>query len=167
MRPPKSFPEGTAERMKVLLRQARSLDDHRRIQAVLMRASGTSSPRAIAEVTGLSFNTVRLIHSRFLREGESFLLDRPGRGGRRRLLLDEPARKELLADFRESAATGGLIEVSSIKRAYERKVGHPVALSTVTRLLSAEGWRKVVPRPSHPKKNPDSEASFKKSSRRS
>ena len=167
MRPPKSFPEGTAERMKVLLKGSKTLDEHRRIQAVLMRASGTSSPKTIAEVTGLSFNTVRIIHSRFLREGESFLVDRAGRGGRRRVLLSEEKRAKLLDGFREKAAAGGVVEVSAIRRAYEKAAGHPVALTSVYRLLAAEGWRKIVPRPSHPKKNPESEAAFKKSSRKS
>jgi transposase len=167
MRPPKSFPEGTADRMKVLLRQTKSLDDHRRIQAVLMRASGTSSPALIAGVTGLSLNTVRIIHSRFLREGEGFLVNRAGRGGRRRALLSVAQRERLLDGFREKAAVGGVVEASSIKRAYEKAVGHPVALTSVYRLLAAEGWRKIVPRPSHPKKNPESESAFKKSSRKS
>lgn len=167
MRPPKDFPEGTADRMKVLLRQTKSLDDHRRIQAVLMRASGTSSPATIAEVTGLYLNTVRIIHSRFLREGEAFLINRAGRGGRRHALLSVAQRARLLDGFREKAAAGGVVEVSSIKRAYEKATGHPVALTSVYRLLAAEGWRKTVPRPSHPKKNPESESAFKKSSRKS
>ena len=165
MRPPKSFPEGTADRMKVLLRQTKSIDDHRRIQAILMRASGTSSPKVIAEVTGLSLNTVRIIHSRFLREGEGFLVNRAGRGGRRRALLSVAQRERLLDGFREKAAVGGVVEASSIKRAYKTTIDHPVALSSVYRLLAAEGLRKIVPRPSHPKKNPESESEFKKSSR--
>ncbi|MBK9990084.1 MAG: winged helix-turn-helix domain-containing protein [Verrucomicrobia bacterium] len=31
--------------------------------------------------------------------------------------------------------------------------GHPVAPSTVYRLLAKAGWRKIVPRPSHPKRS--------------
>lgn len=167
MRPPKSFPAGTSERMSVLLKSARSLDEYRRIQAVLMRSLGTSSPQEIARSTGLTVNTVRIIHSRFLREGEACLVNRPGRGGRRRGTLTEAQGKRLLAEFSEKAAGGGVVEISAVKRAYEKLAGHPVASSTVYRLLATEGWRKVVPRPSHPKKNPQSEADFKKSMRRS
>jgi len=69
MRPPKDFQPGTAVRLKELLKQAGSVADQRRIQAVLMRALDASPPERIAEVTGLSVATVRVIHSRFLREG--------------------------------------------------------------------------------------------------
>jgi len=41
-----------------------------------------------------------------------------------------------------------------------------VAASTVYRLLERAGWRKVAPRPSHPRKDPAAEEAFKKSSRR-
>lgn len=64
-----------------------SAADQRRIQAVLMRALDASPPARIAEVTGLSVATIRVIHSRFLREGESWLVNRPGRVGKRRSLL--------------------------------------------------------------------------------
>ncbi len=71
MRPPKEFPLGAAERLKVLLKQAATVADQRRIQAVLMRALNPSPPSLIAGVTGLSVATVRILHSRFLRQGES------------------------------------------------------------------------------------------------
>lgn len=167
MRPPKQFPEGSVAALKALLKQARTLNDYRRIQAVLMRASGSSTPVEIAQATGLTVNTVRIIHSRFLREGIAFLVNRPGRGGRRRSILSEQEKQEFLARFCADAAKGGVVEASAIKRAYEERVGHPVAASTIYRMLAAAGWRKIVPRPSHPKKNPESEAEFKKSSRHS
>lgn len=57
--------------MMVLLKQAETVADQRRIQAVLMRALDSSPPNHIAAVTGLSVATVRILHSRFLREGGS------------------------------------------------------------------------------------------------
>ena len=88
MRPPKPFPPGSVQRLQQLLKTAATVAEQRRIQAVLIRALDASPPLRIAQVTGLSVNTVRVLHSRFLREGEAFLVDRPGRGGRRRALLD-------------------------------------------------------------------------------
>lgn len=166
MRPPKEFPPGTAMRLKELLRQARSVADQRRIQAVLMRALDASPPERIAEVTGLSVASVRVIHSRFLREGEACLVGRPGRGGRRRTLLTEPQAKRLLDAHAAAAARGEVIEAGRFRRDYEALVGHTVAASTVYRLLARAGWRKIAPRPSHPRKDPAAEAEFKKSSRR-
>lgn len=166
MRPPKEFPPGTAMRLKELLRQSRSVADQRRIQAVLMRALDASPPERIAEVTGLSVASVRVIHSRFLREGEACLVGRPGRGGRRRTLLSEPQARRLLDAHAAAAARGEVIEAGRFRRDYEAMVGHKVAASTVYRLLARAGWRKIAPRPSHPRKDPAAEAEFKKSSRR-
>jgi len=150
--------------MKELLRQAGSVADQRRIQAVLMRALDASPPERIAEVTGLSVTTVRVIHSRFLREGEACLVGRPGRGGKRRSLLTRAQAEQLLARHAAAAARGELVEAGAFRRDYEALVGHKVAASTVYRLLSRAGWRKIAPRPSHPRKDPAAEASFKKSS---
>ncbi len=166
MRPPKDFPADTARRMKVLLLQTKDVGEQRRIQAVLMRASDALPPTKIAELTGLSVHTVRVLHSRFLREGEDCLVGRPGRGGRRRTLLTDNQAKTLLESHAPTAAQGGIVVANVIKRDYERLVGHKVALSSVYRLLARAGWRKLAPRPSHPKKNADAEVAFKKTSRR-
>jgi hypothetical protein len=37
-----------------------------------------------------------------------------------------------------------------------------VHISTIYRLLDRHGWRKLVPRPRHPKANPEEQAIFKK-----
>lgn len=166
MRPPKDFPAGTTQRMRVLLKQAKDMAEQRRIQAVLMRASDALPPAKIAELTGLSVHSVRIIHSRFLREGEASLINRPGRGGRRHALLDQAQADALVAAHAHDAAQGRVIVANVFKRDYERIVGHKVAVATVYRLLAKAGWRKVAPRPSHPKKDPLAEAAFKKTSRR-
>lgn len=166
MRPPKDFPAGTAERMRHLLKRAGSVSEQRRIQAVLMRASDALPPDKIAELTGMSVHSVRIIHSRFLREGDACLINRPGRGGRRHSLLSQAQADALLAGHAEAAAQGGVIVANVFKRDYERLVGHKVAVASVYRLLAKAGWRKVAPRPSHPKKDPQTEAAFKKTLRR-
>jgi len=71
MRPQAPFPANTAARMRQLLKQAKTVPEALRIQAILMRASSASSPKEIAAATGLAINTIRLLHSKFLRQGES------------------------------------------------------------------------------------------------
>jgi transposase len=44
-------------------------------------------------------------------------------------------------------------------------VGQQVHKSTISRLLKRHGWRKPVPRPVHPKANPEAQAQFKKTLR--
>jgi transposase len=160
MRPPKDFPANTAERMRFLLGRAKDIAEQRRIQAVLMRASDALPPTKIAELTGLSVHSVRVLHSRFLREGEACVIGRPGRGGRRRTLLTTEQTKTLLDRHAPAAAQGGIVVANVFKRDYEKLVGHKVALSSIYRLLAKAGWRKLAPRPSHPKKEPAADAAF-------
>jgi Winged helix-turn helix/DDE superfamily endonuclease len=47
-----------------------------------------------------------------------------------------------------------------IQRAFEAEVKHAVHRSTITRLLHRHGWRKLVPRPYHPKANLQEQAVF-------
>jgi len=166
MRPPKAFPEGSVPLLQGLLRHAKTVADQRRIQAVLMRALDASPPKKIAAVTGLCISSVRVLHSRFLRQGADFLVNRPGRGGRRRSLLNEAQAKVLLEKHLSEASHGRIVEVGVFKRDYEALVGHGVAATTVYRFLDRAGWRKIVPRPSHPRQSPQAEADFKKSSRK-
>ena len=65
-------------------------------------------------------------------------------------VVDEPGRKGKQQLFRE------------IQQAYQDQLGKQVAPSTVYRLLDRHGWRKVVPRPRHPKANVAAQAAFKK-----
>ena len=85
-----------------------------------------------------------------------------GRGGRRHQHLSADAEAELLAPFAAQAQAGGLLHVSEIKHALEQQVGNTVAASTVYRMLDRHGWRKVVPRPRHPKADTQAQDAFKK-----
>lgn len=163
MRPQAPFPPNTATRMRQLLKQAKTVPEALRIQAILMRASSASSPQEIAAATGLAINTIRLLHSKFLRQGESILIDRTGRGGRRKAKLSKADEEAFLQQFHDAAAAGKVITVDEIKLAFEKQVGHTVNVSSIYRLMARAGWRKIVPRPRHPKKKPDAEEGFKKS----
>jgi len=92
------------------------------------------------------------------------VFDLRGRGGRHHQHLSAEQECELLAPFTAKAQTGGLLHVSEIKQALEQQVGITVAASTVYRMLDRHGWRKVVPRPRHPKADMQAQSAFKKTS---
>ena len=161
MRPRKSFPAGAKEQLEVLLDQAKNVSEYKRIQSVWLRASLEMPIEQISKATGLAVNTIRGIHSIYLRRGKSGLLG-PGRGGWRYQNLTVLKEKELLNNFLSDAASGGIIEVSAIKAVYEKQLGHSVPKSTVYRMLSRHGWRKLAPRPHHPKRNLARHEMFKK-----
>lgn len=150
-----------AERLKL----ASSHAEYQRIQCVLIRATLGSSAAQIAQLLGWSTATVHVLHSRFARQGDS-VFDLRGRGGRRHQYLSVEREQELLAPFVERAQAGGMLSVNEIQHAYEECTGVKVAPSTVYRLLDRHGWRKVVPRPRHPKADVAAQAAFKKTSPR-
>ena len=155
----------TVARLAERLKKAATHAEYQRIQCVLIRATLGSSAAQIAQLLGWSTPTVHVIHSRWAKEGDA-IFDLRGRGGRRNQHLSPEHEQRLLAPFVARADAGGMLTVQEILQAYERELGTPVAPSTVYRLLDRHGWRKVVPRPRHPKADIAAQAAFKKTSPR-
>ena len=76
-----SFPEGAVERLAPLLPQAQTKAEYQRLQAVWLRAMLGLSAAQIAQVLGWQVQSVRQLHSEYLRHGEAVLKDKP-KGGR-------------------------------------------------------------------------------------
>ena len=115
----------------------------------------------IATAFGWKRGSVRQIHSKFLKHGESALVG-VGRGGRRRQNLTVEEEDLLLAPFFAKATSGGVLVANEVKTAYEERVGHVVPKSTVYRMLARHGWRKIAPRRKHPNADEDKQEAFKK-----
>ncbi len=88
-----------------------------------------------------------------------------GKGGRRHQYMSREEEQAFLAPFFSRAERGEIATAGEIQRAFEAQVGHEVHKSTISRLLQRHGWRKPVPRPVHPKANPEAQEQFKKTSR--
>ena len=69
--------------------------------------------------------------------------------------------RELLMPFFERAKNGELTTIAQIKQEFEKRVGHKVHETTIYRLLKRHEWRKLVPRPFHPKANKEEQRFFK------
>lgn len=151
----------TVKRLAERLKTAQSHREYQRIQCILLRATLGSTAGEIAQLLGWSTGTVHVIHSRYAKEGDAIFDLRP-RGGRHRQHLTVAQEEALLAPFLQQAQAGGLLHVHEVKHAYESQAGRLVAASTIYRLLERHGWRKVVPRPRHPKADPDVQRAYKK-----
>ena len=55
-----------------------------------------------------------------------------------------------------------MLVANEIKEALEKRLGHKVHKTTVYRMLHRNGWRKLAPRSSHPKRNKEAVEAFKK-----
>ena len=92
------------------------------------------------------------------------MLQASKRGGRYRANITTDEENSFLASFLEKSVRGEILVVSEIKSAYEKIVGHAVPKSTIYRILARHGWRKITPRPRHPKADVILQEEFKKNS---
>jgi transposase len=119
----------------------------------------------IAKHCGVSKAMVHQVISLYNRFGVS-AVETPGKGGRRTVYLNLEEEQHFLAPFFARAQTGEIATAAEIQRAFEARVGHEVDDSTIYRLLSRHGWRKLLPRPTHPKASKEAQEQFKKTLRR-
>lgn len=119
----------------------------------------------IARHCGVSKASVHAVISSYNRLGVA-AVETPGKGGRRSGYLSVEEETEFLAPFFARAQRGELATTAEIWRAFEERVGHQVDDSTIYRLLNRHGWRKLMPRPRHPKADPPAQEQFKKTLQR-
>jgi transposase len=131
-----------------------------RIQMVLLRESGVSQP-AIAEAMGVSLSTVNRAHMAYDRGGLKALEPKLV-GGRKRENMTLAEEKDLLDRFGKAAGAGEMLNIHDLKSAYEKAIRHETSNSTVYNLLARHGWRKLMPRPFHPKRDLAAQNAFKK-----
>jgi transposase len=147
-------------KLKTALRWKIPAAQRERIQMVLLRESGMTQP-AIAEAMGVSLSTVNRAHMAYDGGGIKALKPKPI-GGRQRENMTLSEEKALLVCFAKAAGAGELLNIHDLKAAYEQAIGHQTSNSTVYNLLARHGWRKLMPRPFHPKRNLAAQDAFKK-----
>jgi transposase len=139
----RSFPEGSAEKLKAALLKARTKGQFQRAQCLWLRLALKMKAPAVAIALGWHVDSVRRLQARYLREGEAALKG-PGRGGRRRQNLPVPAERALLGGLLKAAWPNEVLEARAVQEAYEKEVGHPVSRSTIYKMLTRNGWRRVL-----------------------
>ena len=152
--------KGQVRRLKTALRWKIPTDQRQRIQMVLLRESGMTQP-LIAAAMGVSLSTVNRAHMAYDHGGLEALKPRPS-GGRKRENMTLEDEKALLARFAKAAGAGEMLNVHDLKAAYEKAIGHETSKSTIYNLLARHGWRKLMPRPFHPRRDRAAQNAFKK-----
>ena len=142
----------------------KSLHDFWRIRRwmIIRQALVDSAPaKAIALRFGVSLFTVRDLIEAYNRQGPE-ALETPGKGQRQRAYLSVEEEQRVLFPFLEASQAGHIGTVGVIKTALESRIGHPIATSTVYRMVARHQWRKVVPRPRNPRSSGEEQETFKK-----
>jgi transposase len=146
--------------LKTALRWKIPAAQRQRIQMVLLRESDMTQ-LAIAAAMGVSLSTVNRAHMAYDRGGITALKPKPI-GGRQRENMTLSEEEALLARFGQAAGAGEMLNIHDLKAAYEQAIGHPTSNSTVYNLLARHGWRKLMPRPFHPRRDLAAQDDFKK-----
>ena len=148
-----------------MILRAKTIDELRQAQAVVLPLAYGLSLEQTARVIGQSKGWICRLRNRFL-AGETVgdgQRQRPG--GRRRENLSVEREAEVLAPFLERASLGGILVVPQIKAELEVALGRPMARSSVYNLLHRHGWRKLAPDKRRPQSDPVAQEAFKKTPR--
>lgn len=138
------------EAVRQFMCEAKNLEEFKRYQSIHLRVNEGLTVKQISHATGLAESSIHNLHTLCRQKGLEALKTK-GRGGRNRSYLSVEEEKAILEAIYPEATKGGILEVGIVHKAFEKKVGHPVARFTIYRLLARHDWRKIFPRPRHPK----------------
>ena len=133
---------------------ARTVEQLRQAQAVVLPLDYGLSLHDTAQVIGVSRGWACQLRCRFMHGKIAGAPDAPARGGRQRQNMTLENEREFLAPFLAHAATGGVLIVSQIKAALDKRLGRKVALASTYNLLHRHGWRKLAPDKRHSQSDP-------------
>ncbi len=119
----------------------------------------------IAALLAVSISLVHKVIFLYNREGPQ-ALETESPGGRHHATLSLQEERAFLAPFFARAETGELATIKEVHQAFELHIGKTVHATTIYRLLDRHGWRKLMPRPRHPRMDPQAQEYFKKTIRR-
>ena len=161
---PRVVDHSVVEHAKGLAVRARTLEDLRCAQAVLLPALLNATLEQTAATLGVGRASVGRYQAKVRRRLTHPAQLDPQWGGRRRAAMSLQEESEFLEPWAEQSADGGMLIVAPLRAALAQRLGRPVTHSVVYRLLARHGWRKVAPDTRHPKSDPSVQEEWKKNS---
>jgi transposase len=159
---PANFTEDMVNVSKQIVKEATTARELRTGLSILIPKLCRVSNAETAQVLGVGIATVVRMQRQIRDQVEGKPAIKGSWGGRRRENLTVQEEAEFLKPWVEKAETGGVLVVPPIHAALEKRLGRPVAASTVYRMLARHGWRKVEPDTCHPKSDAQAQEEFKK-----
>lgn len=150
------------EQAKDLLVNARTIEELRQAQAVVLPLEFGLSMKQTATAIGVSVGWACQLRMRLIRSGGIRETEKSTRGGRRRENLSREEEVAFLAPFIEKASVGGILIVSEIKQALDARLKRKTSLAATYNLLHRHSWRKLAPDKRHPKTDVRAQEEWKK-----
>lgn len=136
--------------IKSLLKDSSQSKFHKRLQILRFRSKGMTYDE-IADLLDCNKNTVVRTLTKYRNGGLDSLL-KEARGGRHHFYLSFEEEKAFLEKESQNAINGKHVTVEYLHQAYQKLVGRKTSRAGIYALLKRHGWRKISPRPQHPKK---------------
>ncbi len=154
------FKKGTETLAARMTKEAQRAPELRRLQSVLLGCKGLTA-EGISVVTGLTPNYIRQVWMKCRREGiVSLAGEKRGQSrGKAHMSLEE--EEVFLEKFRSRAESGKLVTVKEIQSSHSAEVGKNLNPTLTYRMLKRHRWRKIAPRPEHPKHDPEAMKRFR------
>ena len=115
----------------------------------------------VAKIVNKRVGRIYQIAHRYKKMGLDGLINKP-RGGRKWAYMSLDEERKLLESLTGKANKGLVVISKIVKNDAEEKLGHPVSADYAEDLLNRHGWRKIMPKPKHPKSSVEEHEEFKK-----
>lgn len=153
----------TASRQELLGRMNSTKDKNEfvKLQTIQLYVFEKKQASEVAKIVGKKVGMIYQIAHRYKKLGIDGLINKP-RGGRKWAYMELEEERKLLESLTGDANKGLVIISKIVRNDAEEKLGHPVSADYAEDLLNRHGWRKIMPKPKHPKSSPEEQEEFKK-----
>ena len=162
---PTKLSEKTVRMARQQVEIAQTAEDVKRALCVVLPAELGITQARVAQALGVGVATVKRYQAALFLQAHERRPQHQPRGGRHNETIPVDVERTFLREWAQQASQGGVVVVSQLREALQRRAGRKIPLYTMYRMLARYGWRKVAPDTRHPKSDPAAQEAYKKNSR--
>ncbi len=143
------------------MKHSKSKSQYKKYHAIFLIQKKELKYQEISKILRIPLTTLYTWYYLYNKHGEKAIILK-GRGGRSHANMSFEDEKKLLNKLKSKAEAGLIIVAKTIKKEAEKILNRKVCKNYGYDLLYRHGWRKVIPRPQHPKSDTKKQEEFKK-----
>ncbi len=136
------------ERIKEAAKKNKNKRVDKKLQVLIMRHENKGNEEISAR-TGYNVRYITTLMGQYKKQGLEEFIRIKQTSHNRNMSVEQEAK--VLAKFEEEADAGHELTVNQIRQGLESELGKETSVAYAYRVLKRHGWRKVMPRPKHPK----------------
>ena len=136
------------ERIKEAAKKNKNKRVDKKLQVLIMRHENKGNEEISAR-TGYNVRYITTLMGQYKKQGLEEFIRIKQTSHNRNMSVEQEAK--VLAKFEEEADAGHELTVNEIRQGLESELGKETSVAYAYRVLKRHGWRKVMPRPKHPK----------------